>query len=64
MGLAGPMARSAADLALLLSVQAGYDPRKPMMLEGSGEAFRSVQPEAMRGQAHRLGRRPRRCGAA
>lgn len=50
MGVAGPMARSAADLALLLSVQAGYDPRKPMMLEGSGEAFRSLRPEAMKGK--------------
>lgn len=50
MGVAGPMARSVADLALLLSVQAGYDARKPMMLEGSGEAFRAVQPEAMKGK--------------
>ena len=50
MGVAGPMARSVADLALLLSVQAGYDARKPMMLEGSGEAFRAVRPEAMKGK--------------
>lgn len=50
MGVAGPMARSAADLALLLSVQAGYDARKPMLLEGSGEAFRAVRPEAMKGK--------------
>jgi len=50
MGVAGPMARSVADLALLLSVQAGYDPRKPMMLEGSGAAFRSIRPEAMKGK--------------
>ncbi|WP_421837260.1 amidase [Novosphingobium sp.] len=50
MGVAGPMARSVADLALLLSVQAGYDARKPMMLEGSGEVFRSVQGEGMKGK--------------
>ncbi|KUR73226.1 amidase [Novosphingobium fuchskuhlense] len=50
MGVAGPMARSVADLALLFSVQAGFDPRKPMMLEGSGEAFRAVTPEAMKGK--------------
>lgn len=50
MGVAGPMARSVADLALLFSVQAGFDARKPMMLEGGGEAFRAVQPEAMKGK--------------
>lgn len=50
MGVAGPMARSVADLALLLSVQAGYDTRKPMMLEGTGESFRMVQPEGMKGK--------------
>ncbi len=50
MGVAGPMARSVADLALLLSVQVGYDARKPMMLEGSGEALRAVRPEGMRGK--------------
>jgi amidase len=30
----GPLARSADDLALLLSVQAGYDPRVPLSLAG------------------------------
>ncbi len=30
----GPMARSASDLALLLSVQAGYDARVPLSLDG------------------------------
>ena len=30
----GPMGRSAGDVALLLSVQAGYDPRAPLSLEG------------------------------
>lgn len=50
MGVAGPMARSVADLALLLSVQAGFDARKPMMLESSGEAFCAIRPEAMKGK--------------
>ncbi len=50
MGVAGPMARSAADLALLFSVQAGFDARRPMMLEGSGEAYRAIKPEAMKGK--------------
>lgn len=41
MGVAGPMARNAADLALLLSVQAGYDPRAPLSMESGGGQFRS-----------------------
>jgi amidase len=32
MGVKGPMARNVADLALLLGVQAGYDPRSPLSL--------------------------------
>ncbi|MGH6964924.1 MAG: amidase [Phenylobacterium sp.] len=39
MGVAGPMARSVADLALLLSVQAGYDPRAPLSMESGGAQF-------------------------
>ncbi|WP_408591127.1 amidase, partial [Novosphingobium sp.] len=50
MGVVGPMARSVADLALLLSVQAGFDARKPLMLEGTGDAFRAIRPEAMKGK--------------
>lgn len=34
MGLEGPMGRSVADVALLLSVQAGYDPRAPLSFDG------------------------------
>jgi amidase len=34
MGVEGPMARNVADLALLLAVQAGYDPRSPSSLDG------------------------------
>jgi len=40
MSVLGPMARNVGDLALLLSVQAGYDARAPMSLEGDGSAFR------------------------
>lgn len=40
MGVAGPMARSAPDLALLLSVQAGYDPRAPLSLAEDPAIFR------------------------
>ncbi len=40
MGVQGPMARSVEDLALLLSVQAGYDPRSPLSLSGDGGVYR------------------------
>ncbi len=40
MGVGGPMARNTADLALLLSVQAGFDARAPLSLEGDGSAYR------------------------
>jgi len=36
----GPMARNVPDLALLLSVQAGYDARVPFSIAGDGTAFR------------------------
>jgi amidase len=39
MGVGGPMARTVADLALLLSVQAGWDARAPLSLEGDGKVF-------------------------
>ena len=38
----GPMGRSVGDLALLLSVQAGYDSRAPLSLEGSGKVFADI----------------------
>ncbi len=40
MGVGGPMARNVPDLALLLSVQAGYDARAPLSISGDGAAFR------------------------
>ncbi len=39
MGVTGPMARNASDLALLLSVLAGYDARAPLSLDGAGSRF-------------------------
>jgi amidase len=39
MSVAGPMARNVADLALLLSVQAGFDDRLPLSLDGDGVPF-------------------------
>ena len=40
MTVNGPMARNPADLALLLSVMAGYDPREPLSLAGDGTRIR------------------------
>ena len=40
MGVQGPMARNVADLALLLSVQAGFDSRAPLSIDGDGSDFR------------------------
>jgi amidase len=38
-GYDGPMARNVTDLAMLLSVQAGFDPRAPLSLEGDPNQF-------------------------
>ncbi len=50
MGVGGPMARNVADLALLLSVQAGYDARAPLSLEGDGTIFRGPLAADLRGK--------------
>ena len=39
MATEGPMARTVADMALLLSLQAGYDPRHPLGVDGDGAEF-------------------------
>ena len=39
MGVTGPMARNVADLARLLAVQAGRDPRAPLSEAGDGRRF-------------------------
>ena len=50
MGVAGPMARSVEDLALLLSVQAGYDPRSPLSLPGDGAVYRRSLDAPVKGR--------------
>ena len=50
MGVQGPMARSVEDLALLLSVQAGYDPRSPLSLPGDGAVYRRNLDAPVRGR--------------
>ncbi|HKD48927.1 MAG TPA: amidase [Rhizomicrobium sp.] len=39
MSVLGPMARTVKDLAMLLSVQAGYDARVPLSIDGDGKPF-------------------------
>ncbi len=39
MAVEGPMGRSVQDIAMLLSVQAGYDPRAPLSLDNPGFRF-------------------------
>ena len=50
MGVAGPMARNVPDLALLLSVQAGYDPRAPLSMSGDGSMFRAPLRAEVKGR--------------
>jgi amidase len=50
MGVAGPMARSVGDLALLLSVQAGYDPRAPLSVASDGNRFRTPLAANVKGK--------------
>jgi amidase len=50
MGVLGPMARDPDDLALLFSVQAGYDARAPLSLERDGSAFRGPFTAEMKGK--------------
>ncbi|MEP9364298.1 amidase [Nocardioides sp. CN2-186] len=45
----GPMARNVGDLALLLSVMAGPDPRAPQALGDPGRSFRSLLPLTLAG---------------
>ena len=62
MGVKGPMARNVADLALLLGVQAGYDPRAPLSLD-DGFAWSAERSPTGAQLARRLARRSRRAPA-
>ncbi|TAL35060.1 MAG: amidase, partial [Phenylobacterium sp.] len=50
MGVNGPMARNVGDLALLLSVQAGFDPRAPLSIDGAGDVFRASLAGDLKGK--------------
>ncbi len=50
MGVTGPMARTVADLALLLSVQAGGDPRAPLSPPADGLGFLATLGAEMKGK--------------
>ncbi|HZI83517.1 MAG TPA: amidase, partial [Casimicrobiaceae bacterium] len=48
LGTEGPMGRHVLDVAMLLDVQAGYDPRAPLSLSGSDERFAQSLSECVR----------------
>lgn len=50
MSVTGPMARNVADLAMLLSVQAGFDARVPLSLEGDGSMFQRPLESSFKGR--------------
>ncbi len=50
MGVVGPMARSTTDLAMLLSVQAGYDARAPLSMDGDGSLFQGRLEKDLKGK--------------
>jgi amidase len=50
MSVTGPMARNVVDLAMLLSVQAGYDPRAPLSGTEDGDRFRAPLAADMKGK--------------
>jgi amidase len=50
MGVVGPLARNVTDLAMLLSVQAGFDARAPLSLDGDGSIFQRRLDRDLRGK--------------
>jgi amidase len=50
MSVLGPMARNVTDLAMLLSVQAGFDPRTPLAMEGEGVRFQRRWEQDLKGK--------------
>jgi amidase len=55
MSVDGPMGRTVADMALLLDVQAGHDPRAPLSLEGHGDFLSGLASAPGGGRAAWLG---------
>ena len=61
LGTEGPMARTVRDLAQLLSIQAGHDPRAPLSIAQTAAGLRRRgRPGHAARPAHRLARRSRR----
>ena len=50
MSVSGPMARNVTDLAMLLAVQAGFDARAPLSLDGDGSAFQRRLESSFKGK--------------
>ena len=50
MSVAGAMGRNVSDLALLLSVQAGFDARAPLSLDGAGSRFLAPLAASFKGK--------------
>src|SRR5215510_5843868 len=50
MGVIGPMARNVPDLALLLSVQSGYDDRVPLSMDAGTAIFQAPLEADLRGK--------------
>jgi amidase len=50
ISVAGPLARTVTDLALLLSIQAGYDARVPLSIDGDGALFRGRLEADLKGK--------------
>jgi amidase len=50
MSVTGPMARNVTDLALLLAVQAGYDARAPLCIDGDGSIFQGQLARNVKGK--------------
>jgi amidase len=50
MSVLGPMARNVADLTMLLAVQAGFDARVPLAMDGEGARFRHRREQELKGK--------------
>jgi len=50
MSVLGPMARTVTDLAMLLSVQAGFDARTPLAMDGEGTRFQRRWERDLKGK--------------